>query len=178
MITFSLRTLVLALACFACTASVHAEWAARTVDQITVETPSDFKAPIDISKQLPAAVLELVESMSVRMAGEEADGMIVAYTTVTYKATADVTIDGAMDGAIKNAAATLGDKAAKYTMQKFQADNIEIRRAQYEDPKGQTFIRGQVIRRGQSLFQVQVIATKEKIKDADRVLDSIVLKAK
>jgi hypothetical protein len=149
------------LACFAALTPARAEWEARTVGDMTVETPAAFGDEIDVSAQLPAAAKALVEKLVVRQAGEEKDGLIAALTIVTYKPDAAVSIDGGVAGAITNAAAAMGDKNPKYSVSKFKAE----------------IIRGQVFRRGQTLFQIQVITNKEKLADADRILDSIVLKA-
>lgn len=158
--------------------SALAEWAVRTHGAMSVETLAPFKDPIDVTDQLPPAVKALIKELTTRMAGEEADGIIVSMAVITYKDEAAITIDGAVSGAVTNAAAALGDKAPKYTVEKFKVNGLEIRRVFYQDPKGETFIRSQIVRSGQTIYQVQAITTKDKVKDGDRVLDSMVVEEK
>lgn len=153
-----------------------AEWTKQTFTDIAFEAPLVLGPGPDISDKLPDAVRELIDYMEIRDSGDAYKGFRVTVSRFGYKPGVQVSLDGAVNGAMTQAAAALGVVQPKFTEEPAKVDGLEARKSAYRgNVAGRPIqIDALFIQRGQQFWQVQVIAVASgEALDAKRILESV-----
>lgn len=157
------------------TTRFKASWTKQTFTDITFEAPLVLGPGPDITEKLPEQVREMLEYMELRDSGDSYKGFRISVCRFAYKTGVTVSLDGAVDGAMTQAAAAIGVVQPKFKVDSGKVDGLESRRAVYRgNIAGRPIqIDGLFVQRGQQFWQVQVIAVASGAAlDAKRILDS------
>lgn len=154
-------------------------WETRTLVDISIDAPFEFGPGPEISTELNQGVRDLIEYLNVYDSGDGTNPRVTV-SRIAYKPTAEVSLDGAMNGAMAGAAKPLAALAGvadpKYTSEIITIDGLPARRAKYTGKVKDTAFHVDAVfaQSGQKLWQVQVISTgDEAAADARRYLDSV-----
>jgi hypothetical protein len=156
-------------------ARFKASWTKQTFTDITFEAPLVLGPGPDITAKLPEQVRDMLEYMELRDSGDSYKGFRISVCRFAYKTGVTVSLDGAVDGAMTQAAAALGVVQPKFKVEPGKVDGLDSRRAVYRgNIAGRPIqIDGLFVQRGQQFWQVQVIAVASGAAlDAERILDS------
>lgn len=154
----------------------NAEWARRTLGELTLDSPIELKPMPDFLNRLPQQVKELTVASDLHSTPTEKVEFTIAVTHFEFRPGLPVNLDGAIAGGIGNAAKEAGDPDPKYSNSATEISGLAARRGTYHGrPKGTPlWIEGLVVQRGQEMWQVQVISLTEATQTtAERVLKSI-----
>lgn len=157
------------------TSRFKASWTKQTFTDITFEAPLVLGPGPDITEKLPEEVRGMLEYMELRDSGDSYKGFRISVCRFAYKTGVQVSLDGAVDGAMTQAAAAIGVVQPKFNVESGKVDGLESRRAVYRGNIGGRPIQidGLFVQRGQQFWQVQVIAVASGAAlDAKRILDS------
>lgn len=156
-----------------------ATWETRTLVDISIDAPFEFGPGPDISAELNQDVRDMLEYLHIYDSGDSTNPRVTV-SRIAYKPAAQISLDGAVNGAMTGAAKPLAALAGvadpKYTAEITTIDGLPARRASYiGQVKDVTFhVDAAFAQSGQKLWQVQVISTGEAAAaDARRFLDSI-----
>jgi hypothetical protein len=157
-------------------------WATRDITDITVEAPYSFGPGPDVRGSLPQAVRDALEYFEVVDTGDASDPRITI-SRIAYKSGVQVSLDGATNGAMNGAMASLaktaGDANPKFTSSSLTIDGLQARKATYTgSAKGSSIhLDGVFVQNGQKIWQVQVITTGDSsATDIARIVDSVHMK--
>lgn len=157
------------------TTRFKASWTKQTFTDIAFEAPLVLGPGPDITEKLPEQVREMLDYMELRDSGDSYKGFRISVCRFAYKAGVTVSLDGAVDGAMTQAAAAIGVVQPKFKVESGKVDGLDSRRAVYRgNIAGRPIqIDGLFVQRGQQFWQVQVIAVASGAAlDAKRILDS------
>lgn len=157
------------------TSRFKASWTKQTFTDITFEAPLVLGPGPDITEKLPEQVREMLDYMELRDSGDSYKGFRISVCRFAYKTGVTVSLDGAVDGAMTQAAVAIGVVQPKFKVESGKVDGLDSRRAVYRgNIAGRPIqIDGLFVQRGQQFWQVQVIAVASGAAlDAKRILDS------
>lgn len=157
------------------TSRFKASWTKQTFTDITFEAPLVLGPGPDITEKLPEQVREMLDYMELRDSGDSYKGFRISVCRFAYKSGVTVSLDGAVDGAMTQAAAAIGVVQPKFKVEPGKVDGLDSRRAVYRgNIAGRPIqIDGLFVQRGQQFWQVQVIAVASGAAlDTKRILDS------
>jgi len=157
------------------TSRFKASWTKQTFTDITFEAPLVLGPGPDITEKLPEQVRGMLDYMELRDSGDSYKGFRISVCRFAYKSGVTVSLDGAVDGAMTQAAAAIGVVQPKFKVEPGKVDGLDSRRAVYRgNIAGRPIqIDGLFVQRGQQFWQVQVIAVASGAAlDAKRILDS------
>lgn len=151
------------------------KWETRTFTDISVEAPFTYGAGPDIMGKLPEQVKKLIALYQIFDSG---DNTLPRSTVarVVYTEGTPVSLDGANQGAMKQAAGAIGDANPKFDTKEVTVSGLPGRRAIYHGKVGteDVFIEGLVVVKGQQMWQVQALYTAASdAEKAKRILDSV-----
>ena len=152
-----------------------AAWTKQTFTDIAFEAPLVLGPGPDITEKLPEQVREMLDYMELRDSGDSYKGFRISVCRFAYKTGVQVSLDGAVEGAMTQAAAAIGVAKPKFDVVSGKVDGLDSRRAVYRgNVAGRPIqIDGLFVQRGQQFWQVQVIAVASGAAlDAKRILDS------
>ena len=150
-------------------------WTTQRVEDLTIEAPFTFQPVPDILEKLPPDLRAAVATWVNHEGVLAPDRLRAQVSHVTYHEGVALDLDGAVEGAISNAAAALGDRDPKHTATPVQISGLEARRVGYTSPRRRNRIYTDTlfIHRGQELWQVQTFVNAEALRPAAaRILDS------
>jgi hypothetical protein len=155
-------------------ARAEGKWAVREFTDVSVEAPFGFNTGPDIMAQLPEAVKKLIGLYQIFDSG---DNTLPRCTVarVAYKEGTPVSIDGAIAGAMRQAAGAIGDTDPKFDTKTVTVSGMPGRRASYRGKaQGQDiYIDGLVVMQGTKMWQVQALyLAPSDAASAKRILDS------
>jgi hypothetical protein len=150
------------------------KWETRNFTDISVEAPFAFNTGPDIMKQLPDAVKKLISMYQIFDSG---DNTLPRCTVarVAYNEGTPVSIDGAIAGAMNQAAGAIGDASPKFDTKTVTVSGLPGRRAIYRGKvqNQDVYIEGLVVVQGTKMWQVQALyLAPSDAAAAKRILDS------
>lgn len=157
------------------------DWKKRTHQEVQVESPVRLQASSAASKQLPAEIKKLVESMDVYDSGGTPPTFRVMVIRTTYAKGVQVSLDGAVKGGMEKGAAAIGDADAKpFEVEEVKVSDLPARRAAFVGKKGGVAFHIEMLaaQKERTVWVVQVIHVGDgHAEAAARVLDSVLIDA-
>jgi hypothetical protein len=152
------------------------DWQRYVVEALSIEAPFPFGSGPDLSARLPEEIRELIVSWKTREGLDPSTGLRAQVSHITYRDTVTVDLDGAVGGAMTEAAAALGDEAPDYTVTKAEISGLPARRAAYHRNRPAIYIDALFLQRGPNLWQVQAISNSKSARPlGERILNSVQL---
>jgi hypothetical protein len=151
-------------------------WLSRTVQDVTLTTPFEFGPAADISEKLPQPVRRAIKQMNIYQGKGTPDAFVTLISRIEYQPGIQTSIDGAVEGAMKNMGAAIGDPNPKYTSGRAMISGLEGRKVSYNGQKAGQKVHVESIfaSRGQKLWQIQVLFEHaESTPDVSRILQSV-----
>ena len=151
-------------------------WRAHDVEGLTIDAPFPFAPTGDMLPQLPPEVRLLVSSWKNQGGALPGDTLRANISHILYQADVGVSLEGAANGAMTEAAAALGDEKPQYTVVSTQVSGLEARRASYTGriKRQPIWIDALFVLRGQELWQIQTIVSVDTVRAAgERLLASV-----
>ena len=153
-------------------------WRARDLGDLTLDAPYGILPGADRIAQLPAEAREVVESYEVFES--ELANPHLKVSRIRYKPGVELSLENAMDGAVRAVAAATGDVNPQINSTLVSIDGLPTCRADYSgSAKGKALhVDAAFVQRGQEMWQAQVISIGDfSAADTKRILDSIHLHA-
>lgn len=151
-------------------------WQRREFLNVGLDAPFDLVKGDDVMAALPENVRALVLSMEMVQNTERSNDMLIQVLRSTYKPGIPMSLDGAIQGAMRSAANSMGDADPKFTVSSLKVSNLEARKATYEGTLlgRTTHVEIIAVQRENTLWQVQGLsATPAGNTVVKRILDSL-----
>jgi hypothetical protein len=153
-----------------------AAWATRDAGPLAFDTPVPLAANRSLLDGVSAEVRAAIERSELSIGEDPVRDFHVVLSEVTYKGHVEVSLDGAVHGAMTRAATNTGDAAAKFSSRATTVGDLPARRASYRRPPGGAgvFIESVFVQDGRTIRGLQVLFVRESARaDAVRVIDSL-----
>lgn len=151
-------------------------WPRYVIEALSLEAPFAFGSGPDVSSRLPEEVRQMIVSWKTREGIDPATGLRVQVSHIVYRDTVNVDLDGALGGAMTEAAAALGDHEPDYTASATEISGLPARRATYRRTRPALQIDALFLQRGPHLWQVQALSNSKAARPlGERILDSVQL---
>lgn len=155
----------------------EAQWGRRTLQDISLHAPFDFDVGPDVIARIPQAARDAIEYFEMYQ-NRGGGTFVVTISRIAYKPHVEFSLDGSVRGAMTQAAAAAGDSDPQHSSSTTTISGLEARRASYQGKvSGRAMqIEAAFVRRGQKLWQVQVLfLSPSSAGDASRILESIAI---
>jgi hypothetical protein len=154
-------------------------WARRTVHDLSMEAPFELERGPDVSAKLPPQLVAAMDYFDLYQGAGGLGRFNAAISRLAYKPGIPTSLDGAVTGAMTQAAAAGGDRDPKFTSNRTNVNGLDARRASYRKAiSGGELMHIDAVfaTSGRRIWQVQVIYLDEsRAADAARILDSIII---
>ncbi|HUR45849.1 MAG TPA: hypothetical protein VMZ27_08260, partial [Candidatus Saccharimonadales bacterium] len=151
-------------------------WAPRKVEDVAINAPFEFGPGPDISSQLPEQVRNAITHMQIFQSTGTPKSFVTMISRIEYKPGIKTSIDGAVQGAMRNMGAAIGDPDPKYSAAPTFISGLEGRKVSYHGQKsGQSVhVESVFANQGQKLWQIQVLYQHaESAPDVARIIQSV-----
>src|SRR4051812_7051394 len=152
-------------------------WKKQTIGELTLESPQPFVQAPDVTKQLPEQVRNAFAEYDIQQAMDGPD-FAIATARMVLKGGKKPNLDGAANGGMKQAIASLGDKEPKFELTSTKINELDARRGSYHKKLGDDswHIESLVIVRDDTIWQIQVIVRGDtRVVDATRAITSVAM---
>lgn len=150
-------------------------WGKRDLGGLSLQAPFNFGKGPDVYSSLPQEVRGMIESMTVFDSGSDTMPR-TSVSSVKYKPQVQVSLDGAVAGAMREGAGAFGDANPQYKSNSTVVSGLPARRVSYSGKARGTpmHIEAVFVQDGQRIWQVQALFSSDVFTaDATRLVGSV-----
>jgi hypothetical protein len=156
------------------TSTSDTSWTRYAIENVSFDSPTPIVGPGENTRsQVTGPMKSLITSVYEYTGSAYHGSFLIRCVRMTFASNASYNLDAGIQGAISQAAQTLGDKSPRYTLTSVRVDGLEARRVTYDLGDGDIAEVLLVVDHKGIAWLFMAFGEPKYAKDAQRIIDSV-----